>query len=90
MISQSPGAGMACGQKILASAHLHWETLLQICFTFTTGSIALVGAARRASLGGLRTKAQGLHGISTVELWACRVWISVDVANMESGSPYAL
>ena len=58
--------------------------------TFTTGSTALVCGTRRASLGGLRSKARGLHGISTVELWDCRLWISIDVANMESGSPYAL
>ena len=58
--------------------------------TFTTGSTALVCGVRRASLGGLRSKARGLHGISTVELWDCRLWISVDTANMESGSPYAL
>ena len=58
--------------------------------TFTTGSIALVCGASRASLGGLRSKARGLHGISTVELWDCRLWIYVDAANMESGSPYAL
>ena len=52
--------------------------------TFTTGSTALVGGVRTASLGGLRTKAQGLHGISTVELWDYRLWISLDAANMES------
>ena len=31
--------------------------------TFTTESIALVGEGHRASLGGLRSKARGLHGI---------------------------
>ena len=59
-------------------------------FTFTMGSTALVCGTRRASLGGLRRKARGLHGISTVELWDYRLWISVDAPNMESGSPYAL
>ena len=58
--------------------------------TFTTGSTALVCGTRRASVGGLRSKARGLHGISIVELWDCRLWISVDAPNMESGSPYAL
>ena len=58
--------------------------------TFTRGSTALVCGTRRASVGGLRSKARGLQDISTVELWDCRLWIFVDVANMESGSPYAL
>ena len=58
--------------------------------TFTTGSTTLVCRTRRASLGGLRSKARGLHGISIVELWDYRLWISVDAANMEIGSPYAL
>ena len=58
--------------------------------TFTTGSTALVCGTRRASLRGLRSKARGLHGISTIALWDCRLWISVDAAYMESGSPYTL
>ena len=58
--------------------------------TLTWRGTALVCGTHRASLGGLRSKAQGLHGISTVELWDCRLWISVDAPNMESGSPYAL
>ena len=58
--------------------------------TFTTGSTAFMCGTSRASLGELRSRARGLHGISTVELCEWPLWISVDAPNMESGSPYAL
>ena len=37
-------------------------------FTFTRGSTAVMYGTRRASLGGLSSRARGLHGISIVEL----------------------
>ena len=58
--------------------------------TLRTGSTAIACGTPRASVRGLRSKARGLHGISTVELWDCQLWISVDAANIESGRPYAL